>query len=607
MTFQSGFPRQPTNSITVSSAVSFALSYTSNLYQSVAMTTLGKSITEEDATKLPVLSDLHNITRIIKNDGGYPIGYRDNTGTLITSIAPGGILYASLKDNSTPAGVWSVTGTSLEPGLITMDSTFSSTYTSVVLAPYIAIDNNTSIHFVNLNAGFAAFIVDNAGKVVSTPVTVSATPGEAPVTVFKVDATHIICFYGAGTTTHKAVVITISGVSPALALAVGTAQALAVTSTAPWSGEDFIGATRVVQLTGTTYLSAYGIPGTGASVVAITVAGTTVTIGTPVAYNTDAGNAYAGTVLAIPLTATTALVSIKSAGTSGDFVSVVTVTGSTCSVGVRTNLNGTVGDNTGPSAFCVLSPTKVLMLNSTGGANTYVVCITITGTTSTAVVTSVEAAYAAGSSIYTANSATRYNPHLFPLTATTALMWYCDGSSVSRALTLTENAGTVTANAKLYASISSSTGIGLGSPTPFNATDFFALVNDLQTASKLRLACHKISGTTITVGSAVIADELPIFTTPIHYSMARLSSGDYIVGLTDSASAPLVSVLVARTNGDAINKRGSIRMPPLVSGTWPVAAVSSNRIVLIGSTQLNSTTVGASTWQSRLLNVEIAA
>jgi hypothetical protein len=567
----------------------------SYVYQPVAMATMGKSVTLPDATTLSTGGPQY----IFKNEGGYPFGVRDSAGTLIMAVAAGGIAYVTLKDNSTAAGSWSVIGDNLEPGLITIDNTFSSTYASTVLAPFVALDSNTSIHFATLSSGFAAFVVDNTGKAVGTPVTVSSTASDLPKAAFKVSSTSAIVFYANGSS-YKAVALTVTGTS----ISVGSA------ATSPdnnaWAQEDSVGAPQIAQLASGLYVVSY-YQGGAIKTVAVVVSGATVTIGTAVNIIGSGGVAASTTTYA--LTATTALVLYLS-GASANYTPnavVVSVSGTTCTVGTPVG-GGAVHSTTGAMSSCLLSSTKAVWLDNNGGGGVRATAITISGTSvSLGSALSIEA-FASATVDYSSNSATRYNPHLFPLSSSTALLWYLDSSGISRAVVLSESGGTVTAGTIMYGSISSaaSSAAGYGNPFPQGTTEFVAFRQDGASSSwKYRAVPHKISGTSITTG-AVAHLEGPVGTPMvIEQGTVRLTSGDYLV--IGSASYSILSLPVFRSNGDAIAYRGNIKVPVLLSANKAQAALASNRLVLLGSTANQGTTIGTSTYQLRLLNIEVAA
>jgi len=581
-------------------------------YQFVQMSSLGKSLTLPDATTMQVGGPRFVIDN---TKGGYPCGIRDNTGTLVMAVAAGGEAFVMLKDNSTAAGSWSVTGTNLEPGLITLDSTFSSTYASTVLAPFVALDNNTSIHFAALSSGFAAFVVDNTGKVLSTPVTVSSTASHTPRTAFKISATTAIVFYG-NAAIASAVVITLSGSSPSYSLAIGTPQNLPRT----FSGEDFTGAPRVAQLTSTLYLCGYNVNSGSTYCTALSVSGATITMGAEATITaTAAPNDF--TTTTYPLTATTALVLYKT-GAAAPYTNnavVISVSGTTCTVNTPVALTNCASSATSVPSSVLVSATKCLVADDNNVSGTVMVIpVTISGTTVTAGTNlSVETGVGTTAVPYTANYATRYNPHLWTLTTgatNTVGLWYFDTNSISRVVVLSETSGTITAGTILYRSISTAgDSTGLGCVLPQSPVDFLSIKSNAASGGAYigrRITSHKIAGTNITPGAVMTInpDDLPPQSSTNALTATRLSSGDYVIGvpatggnLTGNASVP-----VFRSNGDYVIFRGAIRAPILAVGSWPVQSVN-NRIVLLGGTSQEGTTVGATTYQLRLLNVEIAA
>jgi hypothetical protein len=576
-----------------------------NLYVPVQMAALGKSVTLPDARTLGLGGPLF----IVDNTkGGYPCGIRDNAGTLLMAVAAGGEAFVSLKDNSTAAGIWSVTGSNLEPGLITIDNTFSSTYASTVLAPFVALDNNTSIHFAALSSGFAAFVVDNTGKVLTTPVTVSATASHAPCQAFKISATQAIVFYGIGTT-HSCVVLTLSGTSPSLSLAVGTAATFAPSMGGTnWGGEDFVSTPKIAQLSSSLYLASY-TPTPNTNVVAVSVSGSTITVGSAASIITASSVQTSTTTYA--LTATTALVLyLSGSGPYNINAVVVSVSGTTCTVGApaATSVMAAVS---GPVVSALLSPTKALITANPSASSVQSAAVTVNGAAvSWGGLSTIEASVDTGGLAYAFNTTTRYNPHLFPLSANTAMLWYLDSGGISRAVVLTESGGTVTAGTILYRSISSATSVDFGVMLPQGSpTEFMAIKQAGATNSyKHRAVAHKISGNSISAGQSTYLDGISPFPTADLLGVTRLSGGDYAVVFNGTGNGVVSNMPIFRSNGDAINYRGGIKVPALLAGSnGAQQAAFSNRLVLLGYSLYQGTTLGVSTYQLRLLNVEIAA
>ena len=579
-------------------------------YQPIAMTALGKSVTLPDATTVTVGSPKFYLNNA---SGAYPVGIRNTSGTLLMAIAAGGTAFVSCQDITTAAGVWNITGDNLEHGLITIDSTFSSTYTTTRLLPFVAFDSNKSLHFLSLSSGFAAVAVDNTTGAVGTPVTVSATASMVPRSVFVITSTTAIVFYSSTTGTLIGVVISLSS---ATTLTVGTPSS---TLTDTGVGVDnFSGAPKIAQLAATLYLVSYATD-TGAgttSVAAFQVSGgTTVNLGSAV--NIIATDNVANSTTTYGLTATTGLVIYLSGSASPYTISavVVSVTNANppvCTVATPT-ASGTRQQNSA-SASCLLSATKALVAIDTNDDIVGARAFTISGTTVTVGALLTLETIGAGTSVqlsYIGNTQvrTRYNPILFPLSASTALFSYVSGTGgISRSVILTESAGTITNGTILYNSVSAGTFTATngGIIGEQGTSDFLAIRQQGNAAPYTRSAVpHKISGTTITTGNAMLLEKLGVSSSSITFFGTRLSSGDYLLSPTNSEASELT---VLRTNGDAINYRQTIKMPFGAGGSfaYPFPKVSSNRIVLIGR-PFGSTIDSNSTFQMRLVNIEIAA
>jgi len=583
-------------------------------YQYIAMTVLGRSITLPDATTVTIGSPKFYFDN---TSGGYPVGIRNSAGTLLMSIAAGGAATVSCQSISSAAGVWSITGRNLEPGLITIDNTFSSTYLSTVFKQFVAFDSAKSLHFLELSSGFAAVAVDNTTGAVGTPVTVSATASAIPRTAFMITSTTAIVFYSSTTGTLISVVISLSG---ATTLTVGTASS---TLTAAGAGvEDFSAAPKIAQLASTLYLVSYATA-TGAgttSVAAFQVSGgTTVTLGSAV--NIIATNNVIDSTTTYALTATTGLVIYLSGAASPYTISavVVSVTNANppvCTVGTPA-AGGTRADTAAP-ASCLLSSTKALITPDTNNTIVGAQAFTISGTSvSVGAVLTVEtiASYSGALRYIGEGVRGRYNPVLFPLTATTALFSYTESTArTSRAVILTESSGTMTKGTILFNSISSGVLPKIGMIVPQGTTEFIAMKSSgSSTDSTLTLLAnsHKISGTSITTGLSTGALSEAGATSSIGSGstlMIRLTTGVYVIGNSSGGgNAGPLALCVMKSSGDAIDYRGAIRMPDIRSATFSKKLdVSSNRIVIL-SNAIASTIADVNGLQIRLLNIEIAS
>jgi len=588
---------------TVSSTVTASTTLTSASagYQLVQMATMGQKIILPAITTMTVGGPKF----IFDNTQGiYPFGLYNESGALVMAVAAGGIGYAALKSTVTVAGAWSITGTNLEPGLITVDNTFSSTYSANAQTPFAALDDNKSIHFLkDTSNGLYAVAVDKTTGAVGTPVLVKVATTNVR-SAFKVSATTAIAFYDDGSANSRAVIISLSG---ATTLAVGTEATVATYGY--WSAENFSGAPKIVQLTSTLYLASY-TSGSNTTVVAVSVSGTTVTLGSPA--NIITANSVSDSTTTYALTATTGLVLYKS-GAGAPYANnavVISVSGTTCTVGTPAALTGVGSSLTAVASSCLLSATKCLVQDDNNTSGSVIASVfTISGTTTTAgTLVSVETGITTSSS-YTADSATRYNPHLFTLSASTALLWYLNSSSISRAVVLSESGGTVTAGSIVYRGISNaaSTSAGYGIILP-QGTDHFVSITqayDNSAGAALSFNTAKIASTTITQGGSIPASELGNTNSMLGVNVAKLANGKYAVRGGQSNKA---SIKCFESNGDFFKSVGEVAIPAIgVGANIPMLpVVGTNRFIFMGAHERGSST-SSSNGLLRLITVEIAA
>jgi hypothetical protein len=549
--------------------------------------------------------------------GAYPAGIRDNAGTLIMAVAPGGEAMVSLRDNSTAAGVWSVTGSGLEPGLLTISSRLSSfPMVAAQPVPFVALDSNVSIHFAYWSAAsFYAFVVDGLGRTVSTPITVTASGGQ-PVAAFKINATQAIVFFGNGANDNSAVVLTLTGSSPSYGLSVGTAANTTANIQQIWGGENSMADPKIVQLSSTLYLVGVRNASNDAAALAVGVSGTTVTIGSVSA----ASVATATYITTYALTATTALLIIKSG--SSPFIltaQVCSVSGVAVSWGSPATLGLTSNGNTTPSSV-LLSPTKaVVMDNHANLATANLTAIAIAGTAVSA------AAHqmlwtASGVNItqgYSDGGATRFNPHLWAIGANTFGVWAKESGGVSRMAYVTESGGSFAPTSVAFKNICTAlSGVGNGQILPPTGTEVLAVKQTLTDSAGFGL---QASPTKLSSGAApllgageTLRDLLP--QPPQNLIMGKTSSGDYGLMMSgifssDNGSVGQAKLVLVRSNGERVTRCGAVSVPEMwyshVGGMRVLPNVAANRFVLVGGGLGNS--AGNSIDTLQVLNVEIAA
>lgn len=598
----------PLGTVTItSSATSVTLTNASTGGQVITMTAYGQSVILPVGTTMAVALPAFSV----QNAGYYPIGIRDSTGVLVGAVNGGGIANVNLLDNSTAAGVWSVNGFNLAAGLVSYDETLSSIYSATAMPQFVALDSSKSIHFAGLASnGFAVFAFDKTTNTRGTPVVITTTANMIPRTVFKITSTTAMVFYSSTLNTLIGVVVTLSGANT---VSVGTPSS---TLSATRCGvEDFVSAPKIAQLDTNLFLVSWATA-TGAGKTSVAAwqvsSGTTATLGSTV--DIIAANNVVDSTTTYPLTAVRGFVIYKSAAStpydiSGVVVSVTNANPPVCTAGTPQILTGVGSSFTACTASCQTSATKVFVSDDN---NTGTDCVTNVFTIAgTAVSAGTAFTLTNGGCIasYTVENATRYNPHLFPLGTNSFLLnGQQVSSNVSFAAVVTESAGTLTPGTAMLRSFDSAndtTDQG-GVILPQGTSEFMGLKQEGVSGSfRFRAVTHKISGSTITVGTAKYLESV----TPsgsndaAQVGAVRLSSGDYVMIPTQSSNVDALQVM--RANGDYINYRGDIQIPTILSATYMQSAIASNRLIILGSTVWVGTTVSTSVYQLRFLQVEV--
>lgn len=599
----------PTSHTSTAISADLALTSASTKAQSVASSVLGRAVILPDATTLKV-GDQY----IIRNTGALPVGLRSNGNTLIGVCGGAGTITAVLLSNGSAAGTWDVGGDGYLAGMVTLDNTFSETYTTGY--HYGAdLGGGLSVHVIGLAAnGFAAYVIDSTGRTVGTPLSISTVSGVTPRGIYTVSSTTAVIFWADGADT-KCAVVTATGTS----LAVGSTATLSGASL--MSAQTVSGIQKIVALSATLYLIA-DITSSTQYAAAMSISGTTCTWGTR--SDTAITNSINNSGQLYRLTSTTALFCyiIGAGAPYTNNVRVLSVSGTTVTSNTAAIVTGV--DNASAVTvcnICVLSSTLAMVVD-TGNSTTTIkaASVTISGNTVTAnTAITVEGSLASvGFAQAHSLSGAAKNPPLRALTTTTAVVVYStyDGTYYeSRAVVLSDSAGTLTAGTILKGSVFNRVAAntqGEGLVIPGDATSLpFAMAASAPTngggAGRLiSYMNHSISGTTITPGQAAIS-RLPLAEFPSPILGVRLSSGDCILVSQSNIAPPQAEVLRFANGG--VGHRGRIDLPRLsdagsrsIVDYWGSIAYS-NGTLLVGQ----FTEQSGSTAATRIARLEVAA
>ena len=392
----------------------------------VAMTTDAQSVTLPDATTLPEGGPLF----VLPNTGTRPFGVRDSAGTLLAAVPAGGVAECYLRDNSTSAGAWSVSGRDLQPALTICDATLTSTLTQSVDVA-VRLTDTLSLHFARNASGHPfVFAVDHgtAPATVGTAVLIVASN----LTVehaFRISNTKAM-FKLEGTSSNV-FNVTVSGVT----CTVSSAATAAVFDAATFTGAPLICALGAnsdlfvaIDTTGVNTVRAQAVDCSGIN----PSAGSSANI-------SALGSSDVGVSGVYRISDTTALaIYTDNSGTAGTPFSiravVLSLSGTTITVGTSAGLNDVTAQGSMALANCQLSPTSYIVgfLDATNSDRS-AVHIGVSGTTVTfGTKFAVEVGTFGDNNTYLDGNSNRFQPLLYPLSVTTALYYYGDNGAACR-------------------------------------------------------------------------------------------------------------------------------------------------------------------------------
>lgn len=432
---------------------STTLASSASVVQSVDMASNAQSVTLPDARTL----SKGGRKFVILGVGNRTFGVRDNAGALLTVVPAGAAAELHLRDNSTAAGSWGVTGRGLEPALTLVDHTAPTTVTAAVEVA-VRLTDTLSLHFGTNASGFSALAVDNGAGAAGTWTAVEAVGAATVLHSFRISDTQAIVFW-TQSTNHKAAVLTVSGTT----ITVGTAASISggTSTTAILAAVTFSGRPVLAQLTPTTYVVMFG--GSQVRVMPIFVSGTTVTLGGSSLPDTLLSSGATALQLAVyRISDTQALaIYIDDVGTVGSPYSIRACVLTVLTTGIQNGTSAGINDVTVSVALptCQLSATKYLVTYGTTSSVSSV-AVTVSGNAVTfgtplAVATGIPTVVYGD---YTDLNANRFQPNLYAIDSSRALLTTSSTTSVSRHYVLSESGGVVTAGTPLFSLWSAATG-----------------------------------------------------------------------------------------------------------------------------------------------------
>jgi hypothetical protein len=232
--------------------------------QSVTPTTYGQAVTLPDATTCT-----KGVTTFgVYNQGPYPLLIKDSAGTLLGFARVASQVSCGLADNSTSAGVWNLSGA--VPCEIDAQSPSSASFGSDANNIFAIQITSTKDLIILPASDTYGVIYDSSTQTWGTPVLIRSDVPVGVATAATVISASSVLFASCGTssTAWQAVILSISGTT----LTVNTAATVTL-------GGNIASQPMTLIPVGSSYVCAYN-RSTVACIRALTVSGTTVTIGT---------------------------------------------------------------------------------------------------------------------------------------------------------------------------------------------------------------------------------------------------------------------------------------------------------------------------------------
>lgn len=387
------------------------LTNTSDGAQSITTTAYGQSVTLPDATTMPEAGNNYNITNV----GPYPLTIKANGGNILGFLYQGQSAMVGLASNATAAGVWTIT--SIDLMAVTANLWATALY-NLSVAKRTAIDSNRTL--ITLGSGTSnlyGVVYDASSQTWGTPTLIRTSAGNHVALLYTTDRV-LVCSCN-GTTAFEAVVLSLSGTT----ITVNTAAT--ATLSANLSAQSMANLVAV----GSSYVVSYRVDTPAAQIRAMTISGTTVTIGSATVLSGT--TVTSGSYLYLTAVTTSVLLTIGITAGSTIYATPYTISGTTISLGT----GATIAVNASTDKF------RVLPISS--GARWVIAYLNSAGTGMDAAVISVSGTTATTSTVTACTSGTWAISNMAMFVTGSKLVIY--QASTGRANIVTDSSGTASA------------------------------------------------------------------------------------------------------------------------------------------------------------------
>ena len=319
--------------------------------QSVTPTTYGQAVTLPDATTCT-----KGVTTFgVYNQGPYPLLIKDNAGTLLGFARVASQVSCGLADNSTSAGVWNLSGA--VPCEIDAQTPSTASFGSDANNIFAIQITSTKDLIILPASDTYGVIYDSSTQTWGTPVLIRSDVPVGIATAATVISASSVLFVSCGTTSTawQAVILSISGTT----LTVNTAATVTL-------GGNIASQPMTLIPVGSSYACSYNRSSV-ACIRALTVSGTTVTIGTEQALS-GSTTSYKPVLFAYD---TSSVMCFSASAGTGTYADAFTVSGT--SLGIINYAILMVGSGSGFQADVLSSGRWSVIFNDGANLNGFIV------------------------------------------------------------------------------------------------------------------------------------------------------------------------------------------------------------------------------------------
>lgn len=242
--------------------------------QSIATTTYGQIVTLPDATTMTKAACVFNIS----NTGSYPLKIQNSAGTTKGFVDAGQAATIGLADNSTAAGTWVFSNTM--PLAITGKYSYATTVATDNYNNTVQLDSSRDMYLYGQTGSLYGIVFNKTTQSWGSPTLIRSVQSvHQYFAAIKSATDQVLVASCSNTTAFQAVVLSVSGTT----ITVGTAATLTLANNISilCNSTSSQGYPLSFVAIGSSFVLSYTQATAGGQLLAMTISGTTVTLGSP--------------------------------------------------------------------------------------------------------------------------------------------------------------------------------------------------------------------------------------------------------------------------------------------------------------------------------------